>query len=286
MKIKMRNNIIRVCFPVAGILVFSLTLLMSCKSKKEAASATAVQTTNVLEAVSANMVHYNTLSANFKAQIRFGKNNKKMTVPATLRMIKNEKLQLSFQIPLLGVEAYRLIISADSLLLIDRLNKAYVAESLGSMKEKTNFAYELSNLQALLSSQLFLPGIADLTEKDWPQFRVEQSQDHAFIYTVDKQKIHYNFTAIHYKIRSIEMSNTARTTTLSCSYDRYAKASDNQLFPMEMKFLLKLPDDQLSGDFSFSSVEIDKQISVDFSIPVKYQRITLAQVIHLIQSFS
>ena len=283
---KTRNRII-VLAQITGVLLFLTALTTACKSKKEALSPVLVtETSNLLDAISSNMLNYNTLSANLKTQIRFGKNNKKVSTNATLRMIKNDKLLLSLQVPLLGIEAFRLIISSDSLLLIDRINKSYVAENLNHIKEKAQFNYELSNLQALLANQLFLPGTSGLTEKDWPQFHVEQMRDHAFIQTEDKQGINYNFTAVQYRIKTVEMSNAKRTTTLLCTYDRYAKTSDSQLFPMEMTFSLKLPDENVTCDFSFSSVEIDKKVSVDFSIPNKYQRVTLTQVIHLIQTFS
>ena len=283
---KMRNKI-AVLARIICALIFLMALTTSCKSKKEALPSVSVtEAIDLLDAIVADMVKYNTLSASMNTQIHVGNNKKKLSTNATLRMIKNDKLQLSFQVPLLGIEAFRLIISSDSLLLINRLNKTYVAENLNQIKEQTHFNYELSNLQALLTGQLFLPGTSDLTEKDWPQFRVEQMREHAFIRTVDKQKINYIFTASQYKIRAVEMANAKRTTTLLCTYDRHAKASDSQLFPMEIRFSLKLPDDNVACDFSFSSVEIDKKVSIDFSIPSKYQRVALAQVIHLIQTLS
>ena len=282
---KMRNKLV-VLARIMYVLIFLAVVASSCKSKKESMLVSGTESMYLLDAIATNMLQYNTLSANLKAQIHFGKNNKKVSTNATLRMIRDDKLQLSFQVPLLGIEAFKLIISSDSLLLINRINKTYVAENLNQIKEKAQINYELSNLQALLTNQLFLPGTSDLTEKDWPQFRVEQTHNHAFIRTVDKQGINYNFTAVQYKIRSVEMSNAKRTTILLSTYDRYAQASDSQLFPMEIAFSMQLPDDNVACDFSFSSVEIDKKVSIDFSIPSKYQRVALTQVIHLIQTFT
>lgn len=106
----------------------------SCKTKKETVGTSEIKDIKELFSfISENSFEYKTLSGKMKADIRLGKNN--IAATGILRIIKDEKLLFSLQAPLFG-EVFRLAISNDSLVVIDRMNKQFVAES--TKKDQTN----------------------------------------------------------------------------------------------------------------------------------------------------
>ena len=231
--------------------------------------------------VANNSLDYQTFSGKMKVSLQSGKND--IDINAYLRIIKDEKLQLSFQAPILG-EMLKLTVSKDSLILIDRMNKRYVAESMQDIKQTSSFDFDLYNLQALFTNQLFLAGKPAVTTKDFRLFTVNQEKKQAFLTAKDKY-INYTFTVDYTdRIRNSMMTGNNGKTTMNWSYDNFYPLENKSLFPMQMGMNLNSSANKLSLNFAFSKIDLNKEIDIDFSIPKKYNRITLAQAMLLINS--
>ena len=96
--------------------------------------------------------------------------------------MKYSVCQISVQ-PFLGIELFRAVISTDSIKLIDRVNKRYVAENYEQIKGQTRLEFNFYNLQALFTNQLFLPGQQTVTAKQFNKFRLNQDGDYAQLQT-------------------------------------------------------------------------------------------------------
>ena len=272
MKIKMRIKIFSL------LLICPLFFITSCKTTKETAMKS-YEARELFSLVADNGLEYQTFSGKMKASLRAGKND--IDINAYLRIIKDEKLQLSFQMPILG-EMFKFAVSKDSLILIDRINKRFVAESMQDIKQTSSFDFNLYNLQALFTNQLFLAGKPAVTTADFQLFTVNQEKEQAFLTAKDKY-INYTFTVDYTdRIRNSMMTGNSGNATMNWSYDNFSLLENKSLFPMQMGVNLNSSTNKLSLNLAFSKIDLDKDIDIDFNIPKKYNRITLAQALTLI----
>ena len=264
------------------LLIAALCLITSCRTAKEIkGSMNPYEAKELFSLVVNNSPEFQTFSGRTKTTLRLGKNG--INVSGYLRMIKDEKLQLSFQVPILG-EMVRFTASKDSLILIDRMHKQYVAESLQNITQMSSFDFDLSNLQALLTNQLFLIGKPAITTNDFHLFTINQEKEQALISTKDKN-INYTFTVDYTDhIRNILMTSNNKKTTMNWSYDNFSLLENKHLFPMQMGMELNSSDNKLFMNFIFSKIELNNELEIDLNIPKNYNRITLAQALILINS--
>ncbi|GHT73718.1 hypothetical protein AGMMS50262_05300 [Bacteroidia bacterium] len=91
------------------------------------------------------------------------KKDNEFSVDAQLRILKGKAIQLSFRIPLLGTEAFRVVITPDKLLIIDRLHKSYFSETMEAVKANADFDFDYYELEGQLTDKLFVPGRTEIT---------------------------------------------------------------------------------------------------------------------------
>lgn len=271
------NNPLNKAFYLSLFFVLSL-VVVSCKTKKVAMETR--EKKDLLALVSANSLEYNTFSGKMKTLLRMGKSE--IGVSSSLKMIKNEKLQLSIQAPILG-EMFRMSLSNDSLVIVDRMNKAYVAESMNLIRQTASFEFDLVNLQSLFTNQIFIAGKSDVTVGDYTSFVVDQNQYDALIKAKDKNNINYIFVVDHtWHIKNTMIQGNSGNNAINWSYDKFSSLENKAQFPMQMDIQLGDKKNKMGVIFQFTKIELDKNVEIDFSIPKKYNRITLEQAITLL----
>lgn len=100
----------------------------------------------------------------------------KLRVPVTVRIEKPRQISVSgtaimerdksifISLKYLGFEIGNLYMTDDSIIVIDKFNKNYVAESIGGFL--ADFPVNVANVQDLLTGRLFIPGISGLHFSD------------------------------------------------------------------------------------------------------------------------
>ena len=125
---------------------------------------------------------YETLTARLNVDLNLPGNN--MSSRVDLKMVKDSAFQLSVQ-PFLGIEVFRAEISVDSVKVIDRMNKRYVADNYANLKGQTPIEFNFYNLQALFTNRLFLPGQQGISPKLYNRFKLKQDGPAAEIQVKD-----------------------------------------------------------------------------------------------------
>jgi len=229
---------------------------------------------------------YKTLSGNLRFSIKPGMNRGNMTTDAQLRIIKNEMIQLSLRVPILGIEAARVNISPEQIIIIDRINQMYFAESIENLKKRFPFDFDFYSLQALFTNQLFITGKRELMPNDYTFFDYWEDEFSATLSRKGSRGITYDFTSDYsHRILKTEIYNSNKAVNANWDYSDFGRASNNRLFPMKMNVTLTIPNDLFSMNLNFSSVNIDTSFELKADIPQKYKPIDINQVIKLIQSF-
>ena len=267
-------------------LILLLFFAASCKSSKEAASVvlSSMTTQERINSIIQSGIQYNDLSSNLKLTIRPGKNHKETSVDAQLRIVKNEALQISLRIPILGSEAFRILITPDNVLIIDRLNRQYLYETMQDFHTQMPFDFNYYNMEALFTNQLFIAGKKEITAADYAGFQIREDNFRAHISYLDKQKIFYNFESDYTnRIQATRMEQKNGSAFLQCNYTDWRLASNNRIFPMMLSLQLHTPDEIYNLNCSYKSMVINTAVTIDYNIPNKYRQVTLQEVFRLIE---
>jgi hypothetical protein len=264
-----------------------LFLAVACKTSQEAAvgiALSAMSNEERIQSIVQSGLQYNDLSSNLKLTVRRG-NGKETGIDAQLRIVKGEAIQISLRIPILGSEAFRIVIGPEKVLIIDRLNRQYLSESTRFVLAQTFFDFDYYALEALLTNQLFIAGKKEIGPADYSDFRVRKDRFRAHLTCSDRQKINYDFESDYTnRVQSALMQQENGSSYLQCTYGDWGLASNNRTFPMTVDLQLHMPDNVFGLSFSFKSLAVDTGATIDSSIPNRYQPIPLEQAIRLIKS--
>ena len=262
-------------------------LLSSCKTSRQTKQiALSKQTMEErVELILNQALPYSTFSGNLRFSIKPGMNRGNITTDAQLRIIKDEMIQLSLRIPILGTEAARVNISPDQVIIIDRINRMYFAESMENLKKRFPFDFNFYSLQSLFTNQLFIAGKQELMRDDYTSFNYWEDEFSAILSQKDSRGIIYDFTSDYsHRILKTEVYNSNKAMDMNWDYSDFGRTSNNRLFPMKMNVALTTPKDLVSMNLNFSSVDIDTPFELKAEIPPKYKPINLDQIIKFIQS--
>ena len=264
-----------------GSIVFAC-LLAGCKSSTGITSSGA-EIMKTEEAFFASVIdrsfHFDTFSA--RLNLDFSGMNQELSSKAQLKMIHDDRLQISIQ-PFLGVEMFRIEISNDSIKILDRMYKRFMADSYQHLKREMEIDLNFQNLQALLTNQLFVPGENRISSRHFRRFRIIKGSRSAELQLKDSNDSYYTFTADGDE-RLLSTKIEHGNQILAWDYSQFQKI-DNQEFPMKITTRLSAIDQtQGTATLTFSSPEINRPVSMDFNIPSGYSRVTLEQMINLIR---
>lgn len=269
---------IRGCFALMGVCL--LLALVGCKTTKKTGVTDAVGTkvhNEFFESMQEQAFRFNTMSARMNVDLKIP--GKELSSRVDLKMVKDSSIQLSVQ-PFLGIEMFRAELTIDSVKVIDRMNKRYVAESYADLKGQTPIEFNFYNLQALFSNHLFLPGQQRVSPKQYHRFKLIQDGPVAEAKVKDSLGLLYTFIADgDEKLLSTCVSDPSDRYTLQWKYDDF-RVTDKQLFPMLMDVQVLVNGASEGGArFHFSRIQTNEPLNMDFSVPAKYKRITFAQVL-------
>jgi hypothetical protein len=269
------------------VLLAGISLMLgtnACKSSK-AISRIALTEKNKNERL--NLItnlspQYETFSSNLNCSIKMSKNSKKMNIDGQLKMIKDQAIQLSLKIPLLG-EVFRLTLTPDKIIVIDRINKQYLAEPLQYIQQQAPFDFDFYSFQALLSNQLFIAGKNRINQEDYVSFQIREDDYSVQVANTDTHNTGYTFTTDYtHRIQNTQIYKTEWNTQMAWTYSNFEPADNKHLFPMNMKMELTLPNDIVEMNLSFKTVNINRAFNINNNYPEKYKQINFSEILKII----
>jgi len=279
-----RNKTNSYLFFFAGIII----LFYSCKTSRQTTSVALSEMSKDkrIETIKYQAIPFNNLSSSLRFSIKPGVKKNTVSANAQLRIIKDKIIQLSLRIPILGTEVAKVSITPEQIIIIDRNNKQYVSESMQTLQEIAPFDFDFYSLQALLTNQLFIAGKQSISAEDYNTFDLNEDKFLFKLNNKDSQGIHYDFTGdFTSRIIQTEMYKNKKEANLNWLYKDFGLASNNRLFPMKMLMELTVPDDLITLNLTFNSVDIDTGFELNTTIPDRYQPVGIEQIIELIRSF-
>lgn len=262
---------------LVGIL-FSLLFVAGCKSKK----VTLVDSDGVLRAKTHNEVlddilshelDYRTITTKGSVSLK----GKKLT--AVFKLVKNEVLQASLRMPIIGSEAIRLDITPEKIVLIDRLGGKYAEVDIQNNEVSDLVAFNFYNLQALLTNQLFLAGEQSVSKKDYSRFKVGSLDNKYLLETKDQNDIEYLFSVNPAeRIISAFVNSPSRQVSLLWNYDKFVE-DDTHIYPTDMMATIKIKEKTMALGISYDNLDVNTEFKVDTSIPSRYEKIDVMDLL-------
>lgn len=212
-----------------------------------------------LESLYSNM---NSLEARTSVDINLGEFNQE--VNSQIRWIRDSVFWMNFTV--LGIEGARLLITKDSLFLIDRINKEYYTNSLERMSTQYNIPFNFKSVEAfLLGYPVFLSEEEIKEDAATPgrHFTLEDKQWLAEYYT-DSTMTQLNKMLIKQNGGESRLSNTLDNFKPQKGYHKFSYNRVLDLYTRQIgKGYIKL---------EINDLEINTPKEIKFSIPSSYER--------------
>ena len=214
-------------------------------------------------------------SAKFSAD--YSNKGKKNSFSGQIRIRKDSLIWISLT-PMLGIEAVRLMISQDSVKLMNRINDTYFIGDYEYVNRflNTNIDYDL--LQAILlgNDLQFYEGGKFRASIDRGEYKlstgerhklrkfVRNSQENLKVFIQNIWLDPENFKISHVEVKEIRRDNIK----LESSYDEFEMVQ-GQLFPRKMNYII-LAENTIKVKADFSKMVIDVPMQFPFKIPASY----------------
>lgn len=181
---------------------------------------------------------------------------------ATIRMIKDSAIWISVTATFLNIEAFRVFITKDSIIILDRLEKTIDAESIRFLQEKIDVPFSFDDLQRLIAGRLVLISDSLLAVNkagDYLQliFQLPQIRNEAFFKMPEgllaKQSIFLN-----------ESENPYSAEVLLDNYEKSAMG------PFATSRIVSIPAKEQLLKLTFRQYEFNNELSLPFNRPSGY----------------
>lgn len=226
----------------------------------ETDSAKSVRAT--FDSIQKNRINFTTFSSKVRVEYRDDK-NRSLDFNAFLRMKKDSAIWVSI-IAALNIEAYRVIITPDSVTIMDKINRTVQRKPLTYLQAITQVPFDFSTLEDLIiGNPVYLDrtviAYADQGEKI-SLSTVGNSFKHYL--TVSKNDLHLMFS----KLDDVDLT---RSRTASLAYAAYFPAA-SWMFAGTRNISLS-EKNKLDILLEFKQVDFDKLLAFPFSIPKNYR---------------
>jgi hypothetical protein len=243
--------------------------------------------------VQQNALQFSTLSANMR--VDFNSGEKSFGSKATIKMVKGERLQLSFQ-PLLGVEAFRAEFTVDSVRIIDRLHKQWTEITYEALQRETGFGFSFNVLEALLTNKLFAStfggsarseAVGSTSAVSYGEFKSRRADKSVVFSTKPSEGVALSFTAdAGEKLVATKIIDRKRSYAMEWLYDDFSPVENGACqFPRLMTVRVSNDVGSATSDnskalcgvaeavISFARISTDVPVKTDFPIPVGYRKL-------------
>jgi hypothetical protein len=246
---------------VVGVLL--LLLLSSCKSGRTIGSGKAGGSTKHLESVYASLLtaeSYRWYTG--KARFKVTTPDVRMSATINLRMLRDSIIWAT--IDKFGFEVARVLITPDSVFIVDRLNQEYTRESTRAFLIEYGVQIGFTDLQNALSG-----GMINIS----PKVRECLKEENCNVFLVDNSS---GISGKHWVspgdpphlLKSSFIDRDGRTLELENS--KWESVGIDRMMPFGRFLAFSDPDGTTEIELTFTSIILDEPATIPFSIPPHY----------------
>lgn len=261
------------------VTLLSIAVLASCRSTRQIQTAISKKDTtakvaidgsredsirfvqSLFSKIDSGRVQYASFSGKVNVDYK-GMDGKNYNVNANIRMLKDSAIWISAN-AILGIEAMRVLITKDSVKLLDKLNKTYTARSVDYLQDITSLPLDLPTLQDLIiGNAVFVDSnIVAFSKSNTTISLLTTGQWFKNLLTLDAS----SNSLVHSKLDDV---NIARNRTADLGYSDY-ETKKGFLFSTKRSIVVT-EKSRLEINLDFKQYELNQDVSFPFSIPKNY----------------
>ena len=283
------NSILKVAV-VALPLVFT-----ACGSRKKVVKDTTPVTTEMqakadfISSVQDRAQATKFLTSKVKFSVEVGQ--QKITLTGNLKMKRDDVIRL--QLMAFGfVEAGRIELTKDYVLIMDRINKQYLKAPWMSVDFLRNSGITFNTLQSLFWNELFRPSLTTVekqkNENDTiADYNILDSGDDIII-SLEQGKMDYSWLTSK-SDATIKMANILYkdrfngNSQLNWDYDKFEKLNKS-LFPRKSSIILTTPEKEVKLGMTLSYIGAETEWETRTEISNKYREVTVDEILRRFMS--
>lgn len=215
-----------------------------------------------MENLNRNYIDYSSFNAKIKVDYQDSK-GKQPDITAIVRIIKDSAIWISLSATFLNIEIYRVLITKDSVILLNKQDKEVQYRSLDYLQEVTEIPFDYHTLQDLLvGNPVFVDSNIVYYKKTDEHILFSMAGNYfKHLLTLSSD----NFYLTHSKLDDVDVS---RSRTADLTYADYEnKTGFNFSTYREITVSEK---NKLDIRLNFKQYEFNKELSVSFYIPKNY----------------
>ncbi|MCX6324143.1 MAG: DUF4292 domain-containing protein [Sphingobacteriales bacterium] len=261
------------------IVIFFASVLSSCRSTRHINEAIGSKDTPIVNSNAAdsirmvqetiatfksNHIDFKTFSAKIKVESS-GNKGKNPDITAVVRMVKDSAIWMSLSATFLNYEAYRVLITKDSVILLNKQDKEVQYRSMDYLQEITEIPFDFHTLQELIIGNpvFFSDSISSFKqlESQYMVSSVGSIFKNLLTLTKDRKLM------MHSKMDDVDLS---RNRTADITYDDYE--TNNGIAFSTNRQIVATEKNKIDIRMNFKQYEFNKELSVSFTVPKNYQR--------------
>tara|TARA_R110001592_G_scaffold29262_3_gene106294 strand:- start:623 stop:1441 length:819 start_codon:yes stop_codon:yes gene_type:complete len=261
-------------------LLFFLISFVGCKQKEEVAKVKIehYSSKELVDLLSKNEFQFTSISA--KAEIEYTE-EKSTSFKAHLRIQKDSIIWISIT-PVLGIEIARVMITQDSVMLMNRVKSEYFKGDFDYINKMFNVEFDYEMLQSLL-----IGNSLEFEDNEKLRTSIDRKSDRYFIGTEKKRKVKKDLKKEKEKIKEqsqviwlepktfkiveLLVLDPNKDQSLNAIFSDH-RILNEQLFPFKLVFNIRSKK-ELKINVDYSKITLDKEQSYSFKIPSKYEQI-------------
>ncbi len=212
-----------------------------------------------LTLIKSRQINFNTFSG--RASTKLDVNGDKNDVTLNIRISKGKKIWVSIT-ALLGLEVARVVITPDSIKMINKLEGLY-------LKKPFSFVYQYASRQVNYTTiEALLVGNAmpeTLTERS----RLTSDLGNVTLSGNLDELIYSLILGTNMRVTQFNLSNTGAAQALLVNNSVFIQAS-NRLVPSQIDILSTIQDKKIQANLRYTKVDFDQQLEYPFNIPERY----------------
>ena len=261
-------------------------LVAGCKTKKAVVEPTKPLSTETLKErdfllqVNDNAQYAKFVTSKVKFSVQVGV--QKLSLTGNLKMKRDDCIRL--QLMAFGfVEAGRIELTPDYVLIMDRINKQYMKATYSSIDFLRNSGLNFYSMQALFWNELFVPGQTKVTDELLlSKMDVDMSGDDAIL-SLEDGKMQYRWLATKDQAR-VRMANIIYSdqfrgnSQLNWDYEDF-RTMGSKLFPCDHTITFSVPEKEVKLEIKLNTIKHDDSWETRTDVSANYREVTVDEIL-------
>lgn len=240
-------------------------LIYSCGTKRKAVKSPADETAAVEKDITSTFemsnLNFITFSGKAKAKVEMDKESRDVTL--NVRMERDKAIWISVT-ALLGIEGARILITPDSVKIMNKLQGEYIAKPFSYLYNYVNPGISFRMLQDILVGNINL----HMLRTD--QLQVASSADDTQLIGVkDGLTFHYGINKANRPF-NFNLMELGKNNKLEANYSDYA-VIDGHNFPQRFTLTIEGDGMKVFSDMQYTKTDFNQNIELPFTVPSRYK---------------